>query len=290
MIDEPARVVHAARLVVAWDASDPRIRPIDILLVCTANQCRSAMAEGLVVSLLRRYGARAHVGSAGLLRGGMPATDEAIAVMADRGVDISHHVSRTIDATIVRSAPLVVGMARQHVREAVVTYGADIQRTFTLKEIVRRGEEVGPRRHDETVFDWLARVGAGRRSADLMGADHSDDVADPVGQSRAVYEATADELEALLRRLVALLIGDRSRTGVKAEPGAGVRPLGDVPAHEANSQARESGPTGAPRPERLWERGTRIEAQRPGAEGPKNGSDASFDLSTAQPPSTRRRV
>jgi protein-tyrosine phosphatase len=165
------------------------------------------MAEGMLQTLLAHHGARADIASAGLLPGGAPATDDAIAVMADRGIDISRHVSRTIDPPVARSTPLIIGMARQHVREAVVTYGANIERTFTLKELVRRGEEAGPRRPDETVFDWLARVGAGRRSADLMGDHHEDDIADPVGRPRAEYEETAGELEMLLRQLVALLIG-----------------------------------------------------------------------------------
>ena len=155
------------------------------------------MAEGILRSLLADNGARADIGSAGLLPGGAPATRNAIAVMADRGIDISHHVSRTIEPEAVRSTPLIIGMAREHVREAVVGYGADIEHTFTLKELVRRGEATGPRRQDETVFDWLARVAAGRRSADLMRDDREDDIPDPVGRPPTDYEATARRLDIL---------------------------------------------------------------------------------------------
>lgn len=179
------------------------------------------MAEGMLRALLARHGARADIASAGLMSGGAPATDDAIAVMADRGIDITRHVSHTIDPEVVRSTPLIIGMARQHVREAVVTYGADIERTFTLKELVRRGEEAGPRRPDETVFDWLALVGSGRRSSDLVGDHHDDDIADPVGCPRADYEATADGLEILLGQLVALLVGEEpSRSAAYADSPA----------------------------------------------------------------------
>jgi protein-tyrosine-phosphatase len=179
------------------------------------------MAEGMLRALLAQQGARADIASAGLLPGGAPATDDAIAVMADRGIAIDRHVSQTVDPEVVRSTPLIIGMARQHVREAVVTYGADIERTFTLKELVRRGEDAGPRRPDETVFDWLARVGAGRRSADLMGAHHDDDIPDPVGRPRADYEETADALEVLLGQLVALLVGGGpARTAAYADSPA----------------------------------------------------------------------
>lgn len=165
------------------------------------------MAEGLLRKALAEAGIPASVGSAGLLRGGSCATDLAIRVTAERGIDITGHRSRTIDPQIVRAAPLVIGMTRQHVREVCVGYGGSIQRTFTLKELVRRGERVGPRAAGETVSGWLARVGAGRQAADLMGDDQDDDVADPAGGPRSGYERTVAELEDLVARLVQLLVG-----------------------------------------------------------------------------------
>jgi len=177
------------------------------------------MAEGLLRTHLTAAGIPASVGSAGLLPGGSPATDHAVAVMRARGVDIRHHVSRRLDPRVARLTPLVVGMARRHVREAVVTYGAAIERTFTLKELVRRGEKVGPRRPDETVSVWLARVGTGRQVSDLIGDDPDDDVADPIGRPRQEYEATVAELDDLITRFVALLTGPGGDDG--GPPGAG---------------------------------------------------------------------
>jgi protein-tyrosine phosphatase len=185
------------------------------------------MAEGMLRTLLADHGACADIGSAGLLRGGAPATRHAIAVMADRGIDISDHVSRTIDQDIVRSAPLIIGMTREHVR-AAVGLGADLGRTFTLRELVRRGEEAGPRRGDESVPDWLARVGAGRSQADLVGNHHEDDIADPVGGPRADYRETVGELDVLLRRLVALLTGGPPLGAVHADWSAPRPVAGDV--------------------------------------------------------------
>ena len=82
-----------------------------------------------------------------------------------------------------------------------------IERTFTLKELVRRGEKVGPRGPREPVSAWLGRVGTGRVVSDLMGEDENDDVADPIGRPPAVYEATAVELDDLTSRFVGLLVG-----------------------------------------------------------------------------------
>jgi protein-tyrosine-phosphatase len=179
------------------------------------------MAEGLLRTLLAGNGARGDVGSAGLMRGGAPRTSHAVAVMAERGIDISRHVSRTIDPDLVRSTPLVIGMAREHVGAAIAGYGADVQRTFTLKGLVRLGEQAGPRRSNETVLDWLARV-ADDPTRDEPARDHDDDIADPVGKSRADYEATARELDDLLRRLVALM------TGAPPRPAAGPSPSPDA--------------------------------------------------------------
>jgi protein-tyrosine phosphatase len=177
------------------------------------------MAEGILRRLLADAGMVATVASAGLLPGGSPATGHAVAVMADRGIDVAGHRSRPLDRELAQATPIIIGMARHHVREACVTYGAPIERTFTLKELVRRGEQAGPRGGGETAGEWLARVGAGRRTADLMGEDPADDVADPVGHPRADYEDTADELSDLLVRLVRLLAGTPTPSGGPPEPG-----------------------------------------------------------------------
>jgi protein-tyrosine-phosphatase len=106
----------------------------------------------------------------------------------------------------VAGADLVIGMARSHVREAVALAGpAVVNRAFTLKEIVRRGEERGGRAAGEPVDAWLARLAAGRRINDLLGDSDADDVADPIGGPRRHYERTATELDDLTARLARLL-------------------------------------------------------------------------------------
>ena len=171
------------------------------------------MAEGLLRAQLSAAGIGAQVGSAGLLPGGSPAQPEAIAVMAERGIDITRHVSCQLTPEIARSANLVLGMTRQHVREACVGYGALLQRAFTLKELVRRGDNVGPRRDDETLYTWLGRLGTGRRPNDLVGDADMDDIADPIGKPRGFYEETAEELDDLLRRFVDRVVGAERRSG-----------------------------------------------------------------------------
>ncbi len=165
------------------------------------------MAEALLRHRLGATGAEVRVSSAGLLPGGRPATAHGQAVMADRGLDLSGHESRRVDSSMVAQADLIVGMAREHVREVAVIQPDALARAFTLKELVRAATAVGPRRSDEPLEQWLRTVAAGRRREALVGVGHDDsyDIADPVGGSRLDYNTTADELTHLLDVLVAMI-------------------------------------------------------------------------------------
>ena len=73
-------------------------------------------------------------------------------------------------------------------------------RTFTLKELVRRGE-ASPR-GDEDFADWLVRLAAERSVEDLLGTSRRDDIADPMGRSFGKFQKTVAELTDLSDRLV----------------------------------------------------------------------------------------
>jgi protein-tyrosine phosphatase len=180
--------------------------PIDVLLLCTANQCRSPMAEVLLRHHLAVAGVDATVSSAGLYEGGVPATIHGQEAMAGRGLDLTDHRSRRVDPEMVASADLVIGMTREHVREAAVLEAGVLAKAFTLKELVRRAEAIGPRSPDVPVSRWLQQLSSGRRAEELIGVGHDAafDVEDPVGRGRAEYEVTAALLDELLGRLVML--------------------------------------------------------------------------------------
>jgi protein-tyrosine phosphatase len=163
------------------------------------------MAEGLLRDRLDRLGLDARIQSAGVLDSGSPAAPEAVAVLQGRGIDISAHRSRRLSAPLVAGADLIVGMAREHVREVVLLDPGAWPRSFTLKELVRRGEIAGPWGSGQPLEEWLAKVGADRTHSELLGASAIDDVADPIGGPPSVYEATAAELSELAASLVALV-------------------------------------------------------------------------------------
>jgi protein-tyrosine phosphatase len=177
-----------------------------ILLLCSANVCRSVMTEAMLSARLAGRTAPVSVTSAGLLPGGQRPPAEAVAVMAARGLDIAGHVSRRVTAADLAAADLVLGLAREHARYACVLRPECWPRTFTLSELLRRGRQAGARAPGEPLGDWLARAGRDRRRQDLLGSDPGDDVPDPYGGPLAGYQATASLLDRLTTDLVALCL------------------------------------------------------------------------------------
>ena len=175
-----------------------------ILVVCTANRCRSPLAAAILRGRLAARGVTARVESVGLLEPGYRATDATVEAAAALGIDLGDHVSRRLDVAQIQEADLIVGMERGHVREVVVFERGAWARTFTLKELVRRATDIGPRTDDEPLRDWLERVHEGRRSVELLGASTDDDVADPAESMLGDHDTTARELADLVDRLVEL--------------------------------------------------------------------------------------
>ena len=74
-----------------------------VLVICTGNSCRSQMAQGLINHDLRGMW---EAESAGVIASGV--NPRAIQVLAELGIDITHHTSKTIDVVIDQPFDLVV--------------------------------------------------------------------------------------------------------------------------------------------------------------------------------------
>jgi protein-tyrosine phosphatase len=158
------------------------------------------MAQALLSARLDARGVAVQVTSAGLLGSGRTPPPEVISVMATMGMDVTDHRSRTVTADDLATA----GLTREHVRHAAVLLPAAWPRTFTIRELLRRGRQAGARAPDEPLRHWLTRAADGRRRDDLLGSHLADDVADPAGGPLREYQATADILDRLTRDLVEL--------------------------------------------------------------------------------------
>ena len=134
--------------------------------------------------------------------------DEVLEVMAPLGIDLRHHRSQSLSQPMVEAADLIVGMARRHVQETVLLDPPSWPKSFMLKELVRRGGEVGPRRPDQGLRSWIDSAHGDRTRRELAHRSSADEVDDPYGRSLAEYRSTARELTDLTSRLVLLLWPD----------------------------------------------------------------------------------
>jgi protein-tyrosine-phosphatase len=117
-----------------------------VLLVCSGNTCRTAMAEGTLRALLDDAGADdVAVSSAGTLGfENAPATPEAVAVAAEAGIDISDHRSSALTERRIDEADLILGMAQHHVDDITDIAPAAASKTRLLSEYAGRAAEDVP--------------------------------------------------------------------------------------------------------------------------------------------------
>ena len=85
---------------------------LKLLFLCTGNSCRSQMAEGWARQLISD---RFEVYSAGIKKHGL--NPLAVRVMAEAGVDIGHHASKTIDQLPTQNLEYVITLC-DHANES----------------------------------------------------------------------------------------------------------------------------------------------------------------------------
>ncbi len=87
----------------------------NILIVCTGNSCRSAMAEGYLKKRLKELSEHISVNSAGTAAiYGAGASPEAVRVMKEADVDISGHQSKPIVSGMIERADIILVMEPYH--------------------------------------------------------------------------------------------------------------------------------------------------------------------------------
>lgn len=138
-----------------WSGTRPLMPdPVRVLILCTGNSARSQMAEGLLRAAL---GARAEVYSAGTRPTAV--RPEAIAVMAERGIDISGHRSKHVDELAGRSYDYVITVCDSARETCPVFPGAPQHIHWSLPDpAAATGDDETRRTAFREVRDALARA------------------------------------------------------------------------------------------------------------------------------------
>ena len=144
------------------------------------------------------------VSSAGLLPSGSPVVDEVEDVMSGRyGIDLEDHRSRRLSALLLAEVDLVLAMERRHVREVAMTEPSAFARAFTVKEFLRRAVASPPT--GQIADEYFKLLSAGRPAKSMLGHAPEDEVEDPLGRGRVVFEQSADELQGLMKSVASVL-------------------------------------------------------------------------------------
>jgi protein-tyrosine-phosphatase len=111
-----------------------------ILIVCTANICRSPVAEALLRERLAAQEPDAwQISSAGTWASdGQPAARYSIELMDEQEIDISGHRSRPVSKALLREADLVLTMEEGHAEALKVEFPRHTGKIFLLTEMSDR--------------------------------------------------------------------------------------------------------------------------------------------------------
>src|ERR687894_1383855 len=146
-----------------------------ILFVCTANVCRSPMAEAIFNALAEERGLPWRAESAGVAAlKGEDITPNARAALDEVGIYTNEHRARQVGEAMLGEADLVLAMGPRHVATLRRRFGDLSERVYTLPEYA-------------------------------LGAPSEEGIPDPYGQTMTAFRASVRQLlehiEGLVKRL-----------------------------------------------------------------------------------------
>ena len=151
------------------------------LFVCSGNTCRSVMAEGLFPKVWTDFGQKTpfSVSSAGAeTMDGMPATEEALIILAEEGAGLDGHRSRQVTKEIIAEADYIFTMTQRQKELLQQYFPAAAAKIRMLTEYAFPGQGV--------------------------------DISDPDRQGVQKYRQTAKEIKAAMQKMVKRITQEES--------------------------------------------------------------------------------
>jgi len=169
-----------------------------VLFVCTANLCRSPLAEHLLRDLSATLGLALQAHSAGTdATAGEPIHALAAAALRRRGIAVEPTwSSRLLDRDAIQAADLILVAAPSHRSRVAHLEPTAVARTFLLlqfAELIR----AAPSDSIRSLPDLCPAANAAR-SRITPARRHSAEIRDPIGGARAAFEACAATIDAAI--------------------------------------------------------------------------------------------
>jgi protein-tyrosine phosphatase len=151
---------------------------VKFLFVCTGNTCRSPMAEGIFrkylaeklqckVDRLNEIGYKTF--SAGVMNvAGVPASAEAIAACAAKGIDLIAHRNQGLSKELIEESDLIFAMEQMHRQKIIALSHEAANKCF------------------------------------LLAGDEG--IADPIGHPQEFFDSCADMIEAAVKKKISELV------------------------------------------------------------------------------------
>ncbi|NMB40487.1 MAG: low molecular weight protein arginine phosphatase [Firmicutes bacterium] len=151
-------------------------KTLNVLFVCTGNTCRSVMAKGLFEKMWcdsprKNINVKVYSAGVGALEG-LGASEEALEILYEKGIDLSDHRSTMVTATLLEKADIVFAMTTA-------------QKDFLLDFYPQAKEKVC------LLLEYAEKANKG--------------ISDPYGRGLASYRKVAGELKEALKKVIAKL-------------------------------------------------------------------------------------
>ncbi len=203
-------------------------RPFSILVVCTGNICRSALAEQLLRARFAASGLDVTVRSAGTgAVAGTPMTPQAAELSMRYGGAPARHTATELTERLVADADLALTATRDHRHAVAMLHPRAARYTYTIAQFARLLSAPSPTEPGVTgrnpfepelpdtddgndplhrrLSALLDEVAASRGFAPTPAHPDADDIEDPYRQSQEVYDRVGAIVDTAVAAIAAFL-------------------------------------------------------------------------------------